>query len=190
MLFGAGHVGKALVSVLSQLPCRVTWVDNREEQFPSNIETYHNIHKVVSEAPELEVASMPSNSYFVVMTHNHQMDFDITQAILKRSDFGYLGLIASDTKWRRFQQRYKHRDVDPKHVARMNCPIGLADGGGKLPMEVAVSVAAEIINTYQKEQTAQNDISERTSQNITDKSRPTSQQGIHWKEFKQLLVTE
>ena len=54
---------------------------------------------------------MPSNTLYVVMTHNHQLDFDISLAILKRVDFHYLGLIASDTKWRRFQQRYKHRDI-------------------------------------------------------------------------------
>jgi xanthine dehydrogenase accessory factor len=153
MLFGAGHVGKALVPLLAQLPCKVTWVDSREAEFPVNAEQYDNVLKVVSDAPELEVASMPENSYFIVMTHNHQMDFEISQAILKRADFQYLGLIASDTKWRRFKQRYKHRDIDENQVARMNCPIGLSQVGGKLPMEVAISVSAEIINIYQAEQT-------------------------------------
>jgi len=193
MLFGAGHVGKALIPVLAQLPCQVTWVDSREEQFPSNLDTYHNVHKVVSEEPELEVANMPENSYYIVMTHNHQMDFDISQAILKRGDFNYLGLIASDTKWRRFQQRYKHRDIDQQQVARMNCPIGLEQVGGKLPMEVAVSVAGEIINIYQadqKRQAAQNQQLEQLENSPKSKARPTSQQGIHWKEIKQLLTTE
>ncbi len=139
------------------------------------------------------------------MTHNHQMDFDISQAILKRADFDYLGLIASDTKWRRFQQRYKHRDIDPQQVARMNCPIGLAEVGGKLPVEVAVSVAAEIINTYQtatKRQTEQSLLlvqEQKSEQKLQVKPldgvpkvklRPTSQQGIHWQEFKQLLTTD
>jgi len=213
MLFGAGHVGKALVPILAQLPCQVTWVDSRDEQFPTNLGTnldaYHNVHKVVSEEPELEVANMPENSYYIVMTHNHQMDFEISQAILKRGDFNYLGLIASDTKWRRFQQRYKHRDIDQKQVARMNCPIGLSDVGGKLPMEVAVSVSGEIIKFYQAEQAKvaeknqENQQNEQavqqgvsSSTNLTmavkpeKKSRPTSQQGIHWKEFKQLLNTD
>lgn len=187
MLFGAGHVGKALIPVLAQLPCQITWVDNRAELFPDNIDNYHNVHKVVSEEPMLEVESMPEDSYFVVMTHNHQMDFDISQAILKRGDFSYLGLIASDTKWRRFQQRYKHRDIDQLQVARMNCPIGLAEVGGKLPMEVAVSVAAEIINIYQTETKKQAD---KIESSYKSSARPASQQGIHWKEFKQLLTTE
>lgn len=197
MLFGAGHVGKALVPILAQLPCKVTWVDSREAQFPVNVEQYGNVHKVVSDVPELEVASMPENSYFIVMTHNHQMDFEISQAILKRADFHYLGLIASDTKWRRFKQRYKHRDIDENQVARMNCPIGLSQVGGKLPIEVAVSVSAEIINIYQAEQAK----TERLNQQVEEsnqqssfapinKSRPKTQQGIHWQELKQLLETE
>tara|TARA_R110001592_G_scaffold78782_3_gene236111 strand:- start:2693 stop:3616 length:924 start_codon:yes stop_codon:yes gene_type:complete len=195
MLFGAGHVGKALIPILAQLPCQVTWVDSRDDQFPSNIDTYHNVHKVVSEEPDFEVASMPENSYYIVMTHNHQMDFEISQAILKRADFSYLGLIASDTKWRRFQQRYKHRDIDQSQVARMNCPIGLSEVGGKLPIEVAVSVAAEIINTYQTEtkRQAEKNLQQQNQQlggNPKSKARPTSQQGIHWQEIKQLLTTE
>ncbi|ARD46286.1 xanthine dehydrogenase accessory protein XdhC [Colwellia sp. PAMC 21821] len=198
MLFGAGHVGKALVPILAQLPCKVTWVDSREAQFPSNLSSYDNVVKVVSESPELEVASMPANSYFIVMTHNHQMDFEISQAILKRADFHYLGLIASNTKWRRFQQRYKHRDIDQKQVARMNCPIGLADVGGKLPMEVAVSVSAEIINIYQAQQVKLAAINDQLAQenqqsvdaNSVSKARPKSQQGIHWQELKQLLSAD
>ncbi|QFU25295.1 xanthine dehydrogenase accessory protein XdhC [Shewanella eurypsychrophilus] len=204
MVFGAGHVGKALVAILAGLPCQVTWVDSRAEQFPADVENYHNVTKVISEEPEFEVASMPENSYFVVMTHNHQMDFEISQAILKRGDFHYLGLIASGTKWRRFQQRYKHREIDPNQVARMSCPIGLEQVGGKLPMEVAVSVSGEIINLYQAEQkVAEQGAAEQKkaidaidSQTQTPelakmaKARPTSQQGIYWKEFKELLNTD
>jgi xanthine dehydrogenase accessory factor len=195
MLFGAGHVGKALIPILAGLPCHVTWVDSREELFPTNIEAYQNVTKVVSEEPECEVASMPANSYFVVMTHNHQVDFEITQAVLKRGDFSYLGLIASDTKRRRFQQRYKHRELDPLQVARMSCPIGLEQVGGKLPMEVAISVAGEIVNLYQAEQKAlaeqeqlDNVLQQDTGSTLPkQKSVPASQQGIFWQEFKELL---
>lgn len=185
MLFGAGHVGKALMPILTQLPCHITWVDSRNEQFPNNIDTFQNVRQVVSEEPEREVANMPENSYYIVMTHNHQMDFDISQAILKRADFTYLGLIASDTKWRRFQQRYKHRDIDPTQVARMNCPIGLKAVSGKLPIEVAVSIAGEIINIYQAQKAHQ--LNENTSK--SSKS-PSTQQGVHWQEIKQLLTAQ
>ena len=203
MLFGAGHVGKALVPILAQLPCQVTWVDSRAEQFPANVGDYDNVAILISDAPESEVASMPQNSYFIVMTHNHQMDFDITQAILKRADFHYLGLIASATKWRRFQQRYKHRDIAPKQVARMNCPIGLSQVGGKLPIEVAVSISAEIIHTYQaqqaklakQEQERANINFDQNNQQSVDvkldiKAIPKSQQGIHWQALKPLITID
>jgi len=189
MLFGAGHVGKALMPMLAQLPCQVTWVDSRDEQFPTSIDDYHNVNRLVSDEPEREVASMPKNSYFVVMTHNHQMDFAISQTILKRADFCYLGLIASNTKWRRFQQRYKHRGIDQNQVARMSCPIGLDQIGGKLPMEVAVSVAAEVINCYQNEKhkVVQQEAAITPALKQSTRSRPASQQGVHWQEFKQLF---
>lgn len=175
MLFGAGHVGQALMPILSALPCQITWVDSRAEQFPANAETLNNTRVIVSETPEDEVANMPANSYFIVMTHNHQMDFDISQAILKRGDFAYLGLIASDTKWRRFKQRYKHRDINEALVERMHCPIGLPEVTGKLPMEVAVSVAGQIISCYQ------------TKEHQKISPEKGSQQGVPLKTIKQLV---
>ena len=105
ILFGAGHVGKALIPILAGLPCSITWVDNRAEQFPDDVDNYSNVTAVVSENPADEVADMPANSYYIVMTHNHQLDFDISHNILKRADFAYSGLIASDTKMASFPSK-------------------------------------------------------------------------------------
>ena len=182
MLFGAGHVGQALVPILSALPCQITWVDSRASQFSADVEKMNYTQVVVSESPEDEVASMPANSYYIVMTHNHQMDFDISQAILQRADFAYLGLIASDTKWKRFQQRYKHRELPQALVERMHCPIGLPEVGGKLPMEVAVSVAGQIIQQYQS-----------TINTLPQEDLSTvkgSQQGVPLKTIKDLIDTQ
>lgn len=169
MLFGAGHVGRALAGILAGLPCRLQWVDPREDQFPSQLAS--NITPVVSEEPKDEVESMPANSYYIVMTHNHQMDFEICESVLKRGDFRYLGLIGSDTKWSRFQQRFTHRGYSEETIGRIKCPIGLSQVPGKHPMEVAVSISGEIIAHYHQEVPSQ----------------PT-QQGVHWKELKQMLV--
>ncbi|WP_281560500.1 xanthine dehydrogenase accessory protein XdhC [Thalassomonas sp. RHCl1] len=194
MLFGAGHVGKALVKILAGLPCKVHWVDSREQEFPpaSEMQQYHNVSQVVSEFPCDEIAAMPANSYYIVMTHNHQLDFELCQSVLARQDFRYLGLIASDTKWRRFQQRFKHREIDEQLVARMNCPIGLSAVPGKTPMEVAVSIAAEVIGLYH--QKSQENIEQQNSGAKAEKAPPakkaSSQQGVHWKELKQLLLVE
>ena len=172
-VFGAGHVGQALIPLLAGLPCHVTWVDNREAQFPENCEQYANVTKLITDDPAGEVSGMPSNTLNVVMTHNHQLDFDISLAILKREDFHYLGLIASDTKWRRFQQRYKHREIPPPLIKRMNCPIGLEQVVGKLPMEVAISVAGQIIESYQAL--------------LPNEQAQGKNKGIAWKEIKQLI---
>lgn len=179
-LFGAGHVGQALVNILAELPCKVTWVDAREEQFPASayLSGLTNVTCVVSDSPTQMVDKADDDSYFVVMTHNHQLDFDICQRILQRKPFAYLGLIASKTKWRRFEQRFAHRDIDPKLVAQMNCPIGLAQIPGKKPSEIAVSVAGKIIETYQQKAQQQN--------NSEDAIKAPS---VPWQELK-LLLTE
>ena len=83
-VFGAGHVGQALVPMLAGLLCHVTWVDNRESQFPLNTERYANVTKLITDDPASEVSDMVSNTLYVVMTHNHQLDFDISLEILKR----------------------------------------------------------------------------------------------------------
>ncbi len=176
-LFGAGHVGQALIPMLAGLPCHVTWVDNRESQFPAYCENFANITKCISDDPAGEVASMPRNTLYVIMTHNHQLDFDISLAILKRQDFHYLGLIASDTKWRRFQQRYKHREIEPSLIAQMNCPIGLVNVVGKKPMEVAISVAGQLIEYYQT----------LLPSVLSSDGQKNKNNGVAWTEIKQLL---
>ena len=188
MLFGAGHVGQALMLMLSALPCNIKWVDSRASQFPENAKQYNHTQVVVSESPEDEVATMPANSYFIVMTHNHQMDFEISQAVLKRDDFTYLGLIASDTKWRRFQQRFKHKDIKDSSVVRMHCPIGLPDVQGKLPMEVAISVAGQIVSIYQAENSKQSSSTVDPSLSpVAATSAKGSQQGVPLSGIKHLL---
>ncbi|MFT5720158.1 MAG: xanthine dehydrogenase accessory factor [Motiliproteus sp.] len=151
-LFGAGHVGRALAPILASLPCRVRWIDSRDEEFPEHIP--EGVEKVVNEFPVDEIDSMPANSYFIVMTHNHQLDQALTEAILKRGDFDYYGLIGSKTKRKKFEHRLKARGFSDQQLATITCPLGIAEVKGKLPAEIAVSVAAEVIATYSAKQTA------------------------------------
>ncbi|RTE65609.1 xanthine dehydrogenase accessory protein XdhC [Amphritea opalescens] len=146
VVFGAGHVGRALVSILASLPCRVRWIDNREDQFPNVIP--EGVEPLVSEFPADEVASQPTNSYFIVMTHNHQLDQTLTEAILQRDDFAYFGLIGSATKRHKFIHRLHAKGFSEAQIKRMTCPMGIAEVKGKLPAEIAVSVAGEIIAHY------------------------------------------
>lgn len=145
-VFGAGHVGRALVPLLASLPCRVRWIDSREAEFPPHVPD--GVTRIVSEEVVDEVDNLPAGSYCIVMTHNHQLDLELTAAILKRGDFAWFGLIGSRTKRAKFEHRLRDRSFDPALVQRMRCPMGLAEVKGKLPMEIAVSVAAEVIATY------------------------------------------
>jgi xanthine dehydrogenase accessory factor len=145
-VFGAGHVGRALVPLLASLPCKVRWIDSRENEFPEQIPS--GVDKVVNEEVIDEIAQMPKGSYFIVMTHNHQLDLELTAEILKRNDFAYFGLIGSKTKRVKFEHRLRDRGFASETVQRMRCPMGIAEVKGKLPVEIAISIAGEVVATY------------------------------------------
>ncbi|MGR5146457.1 xanthine dehydrogenase accessory protein XdhC [Photobacterium alginatilyticum] len=149
VLFGAGHVAKALLHIVATLPFRVTWIDQREHEFPEELPT--GVKKLVSDDPEAEVKDMPANSYYLVMTHNHQLDFDLAKAILSRNDTAYFGMIGSLTKRKKFDYRLTERGYSQETIERMICPIGINAVKGKHPAEIAVSVAGELIAHYQGE---------------------------------------
>jgi xanthine dehydrogenase accessory factor len=145
-VFGAGHVGRALVPLLASLPCRVRWVDARAQEFPANPPA--GVEVIVNDDPLEEVDRLRPGSYCLVMTHDHQLDLALSEAILRRGDARWFGLIGSRTKRARFERRLRDRGLPPEALLRMRCPVGLAPVKGKLPMEIAVSIAAEIISTY------------------------------------------
>ncbi|MDX1724257.1 MAG: xanthine dehydrogenase accessory protein XdhC [Pseudomonas sp.] len=145
-VFGAGHVGRALVPLLASLPCKVRWIDSRENEFPEQIPA--GVDKVVEDDVVDEVERMPAGSYYIVMTHNHQLDLELTAAILRRNDFAYYGLIGSKSKRAKFEHRLRDRGFTPDVMQRMRCPLGLSEVKGKLPIEIAVSIAGEVIATY------------------------------------------
>ncbi len=146
VVYGAGHVGRALVNILSTLPCRITWVDARASEFP--VVGHPQITCIVDEEPEGTVAQMPAGSYFMVLTHDHQLDFALSEGILKRGDFRYFGLIGSETKRKRFDYRLSGKGISDEQLARMRCPVGLPDVRGKLPAEIAIAIAGEFIAAY------------------------------------------
>jgi len=150
MVFGAGHVGQALLPILASLPCQITWVDERTTQFPEDSLIFDNVTRVISQHPEAEVSMMPANSYYIVLSHKHQMDFDICQQIFLRDDFTYLGLIGSETKWRRFSRRFILNNIKQELLDKMNCPIGISSVPGKLPAEIAISIASQVIERYRQ----------------------------------------
>jgi xanthine dehydrogenase accessory factor len=143
-LYGAGHVGRAIVHLLEGIACRVQWIDERDDEFPAAPSAPH-IERVCVEPVQAEVAAAPPGACYLVLTHSHDLDLAITEAILKRGDFAYLGLIGSMTKRARFLRRFEARGIAPDLLARLTCPIGLPGIKGKEPDVIAVSVVAQLL---------------------------------------------
>jgi xanthine dehydrogenase accessory factor len=148
VLFGAGHVGRAVVKVLSEIPCAITWVDSREDEFPQDIPA--NVQCVCTFDPECEIDAAVAGSYFLVMTHSHALDQTLSERILRRADFAYFGLIGSLTKRRQFERRLQDRGISAAQLAGMSCPIGAEGIYGKEPATIAIAVAAEILQRRSK----------------------------------------
>lgn len=147
-LFGAGHVGKALVHVLAPLPCRIAWIDSREALLPRTLPT--NVRRVLSETPQNEAAAAPPDTVFLVMTPSHDQDFRICEKVLERGDFAYLGLLGSADKRRQFEQRMMRQGMTGEALRRLVCPIGIAGISGRDPAEIAIAVAAEILQAREQ----------------------------------------
>lgn len=147
MLFGAGHVGTALVRALDGLPCRVTWVDTRDAQFPASVPGNTLIE--CTDTPEALIAAAPDGTSFLVMTHSHALDQHLTEHILKRPQTGWFGLIGSHTKRMQFERRLRERGIDADRIAALVCPIGLPGISGKEPAVIAASVTAQLLQVWQ-----------------------------------------
>ncbi|MDH3386769.1 MAG: xanthine dehydrogenase accessory protein XdhC [Gammaproteobacteria bacterium] len=147
-LFGAGHVGRALVSALRDLPVDIHWIDTRDDMLPQNPPP--RVTPVCTDTPEAEIDGAPPGAWFLVMSHDHGLDQRLCEQILQRDDFAYFGLIGSRSKRRNFEMRMRRRGVDPQKFARMTCPIGIGGIDSKRPAQIAISVAAEILQVYDR----------------------------------------
>jgi xanthine dehydrogenase accessory factor len=143
-VFGAGHVGRALVKVLAELPFEVTWLDSRFDGFPPAIPD--GVRHIVAPRLADAVEDAPPATLFLVLTHSHQLDLDICDRVLRRADFAFLGLIGSGTKKARFLRSLKERGHPAAALERLACPIGLAQVPGKQPMAIAVATAAQLLS--------------------------------------------
>jgi xanthine dehydrogenase accessory factor len=145
-LYGAGHVGRAIVQLLAGVPCQVQWIDEREAEFPSARLPPH-IQRECVEPVQAEVALAPPQAFYLVLTHSHDLDLALTETILRRADFAYFGLIGSATKRARFEHRLQERGFDSALVQRITCPIGLPGIRGKEPEVIALAVVAQLLHT-------------------------------------------
>jgi len=143
IVFGAGHVGKALVTRLGGVPFDVTWIDSRDGMFVAALPA--NVRAVQSSDPVAQVRGAPPGAAYLVMTHSHALDFDLCHAILTRDDVCFVGLIGSHTKAARFAHRLAREGMAAERIARLVCPIGVAGIASKRPDAIAIGVAAQLL---------------------------------------------
>lgn len=142
-LFGAGHVGRALVLAFAPLPFRLLWIDPRADAFPGM--TPANAQAKISACPAEDLANVPDGAFVLIMTHSHALDLDLAHAALSAGRFPFVGVIGSATKRARFVKRMKEMGLSVDTTARLVCPIGLPGYAAKLPAAIAASVVADCL---------------------------------------------
>ena len=201
-IFGAGHVAKSIVTILAGLQCKVSWIDSRADEFPLEIPA--NVNKIIATEPCDELEDLPNGSDVLILTHNHQLDFELCLTALKRNrnplqQLRSIGLIGSETKALRFQKRLTDRllglekvDQDPQiqkaldeQIKSIRCPVGLSSVPGKLPMEVAVSIVGELIAIDHASTSSNFKTSEKIASAVIANSKKS--RGLAWKDIKQQL---
>lgn len=144
-LYGAGHVGRAVVALLAGIDCRVQWIDEREAEFPEMATLPAHVEALCVDAVEAEVDQAPPGSCYLVMTHEHALDLRITEAVLQRGDFAWCGLIGSASKRARFVHHFERRGIARETIDRLACPIGLPGIAGKEPEVLAIAIVAQLL---------------------------------------------
>ena len=181
-IFGAGHVAQSLVPMLAQLPLQIHWIDSREHFFgdASSKEALHstvntpnealnasvsvprvasstlalnNVFTETNDDPCQALAALPNNTWVIILTHNHQLDYDLVECALKHKKLGFIGMIGSQTKAKRFITKLEHRGFSEQQRAKLTSPIGDLNIPGKRPVEVSVSICAQLIRLLHSEHT-------------------------------------
>jgi xanthine dehydrogenase accessory factor len=141
-IWGAGHVGRALVGVLAPVPdLAITWIDTAEDRFPALVPDGVTCHLAAD--PGTLVATAPREADHLIVTFSHALDLELCHLLLGHG-FGGCGLIGSASKWARFRGRLAGLGHAPERVAQIRCPIG-DPALGKHPQAIAIGVAAELM---------------------------------------------
>ncbi|MGO4334402.1 xanthine dehydrogenase accessory protein XdhC [Labrys sp. KB_33_2] len=145
LVFGLGHTGRALASMLCLLPFAVTLVDDRAEMLaglPENCRVRH------LEDPADAIADAPAGAAYIILTHSHALDYRLTEAALERRDAAYVGMIGSKTKRKRFESQFLRNSGTLTMLGELTCPIGGADVDDKRPEIIASLTAAELVRCF------------------------------------------
>jgi xanthine dehydrogenase accessory factor len=142
-VWGAGHVGRALVEVLAPLPgLAITWVDTAPDRFPETLPD--TVRALPVPDPGLAVALAPKDAEHLILTYSHALDLDLCHRLLTHG-FSACGLIGSATKWARFRSRLAALGHSAPAIDRIDCPIG-NPSLGKHPQAIAIGVASAFLS--------------------------------------------
>jgi xanthine dehydrogenase accessory factor len=144
---GAGHVGAAIIQVLATLDAQIRWVDVRDDLFGS---PPANVTCIATDAPQDEVDNAAPDTFFLVLTHSHTLDLELSARILRRDAFAWFGLIGSRTKRARFEHRLQAQGISAVQMARMICPIGVPGISDKSPQAIAIAVVAQLLQAKEQ----------------------------------------
>ena len=143
-VFGAGHVGQALVRLLSEVALfDITWVDSRPELLPPDLAGCTTTQACAKPVDLIDAA--PTGTRYVVLTHDHALDYELCRSILRRGDSSWLGLIGSASKAARFRSRLLRDGISRETLRTLTCPIGIPGIESKLPASIAISIAAQLL---------------------------------------------
>ena len=143
LLFGAGHVGKAVVLALATLPFRVGWIDARAHIFPARRPA--NVTAPNTHDPVAAISTADTGTEVLIMTHDHALDLAIADRALAADTIDGIGMIGSATKAARMRSRLLAAGHSQDALARFRCPIGIAGITAKDPSAIAASIAAELL---------------------------------------------
>jgi len=156
-IFGLGHVGLELARILARHDVELHLVDSRAEQASDRAlagatrDALARVHVHHAPVPELVLGQVPKGTHVLVMTHDHAEDIALCDVALRCSHLGSVGLIGSSAKWSRFRVKLAEEGHGPDALARITTPIGLPDVAGKDPATIAVSVAADLVRTFERD---------------------------------------
>ena len=148
-LFGAGHVGRSLCTIASQLPLRLVAFDSRDTM-RALVPRADNVTVADMTEPEICVRSIPHNAAVLVMTHSHELDYELCRALLRRNDLAFVGLIGSHSKAARFRHRLRKDGLSPRAADRLTSPIGTSGPTSKEPGVIALAALTEILTVFEE----------------------------------------
>lgn len=145
-IWGAGHVGRALVSTLAPLPeFATTWIDTSPDRFPRDVPS--SVKQVPAHTPAALVKHAPATAEHIILTYSHTLDLELCHQLLLH-DFRFAGLIGSKSKWARFQSRLTALGHQKAQITRITCPIGNPNLG-KHPQAIAIGVGSSLLRSSQ-----------------------------------------